>query len=115
MRILTLVDYISHKKSPFDLIDWYAIVHDEKTNEYFFENIQTSEYEPIHMGRILKEQEDRIQPLTSNHIEIYFKIYEVEKSKMERKTYNKIRSIQKFVDRENKINQIINEGSHDNR
>lgn len=97
-----IVDTISHRDNPFDKIQWYVIL--SKNNEYFFNNIETTEYEPITSYSLEKGD---VVPLQVFHIDILIDVYQISGSKMDEHHYNKIMSIKKQLVRNSKINELL--------
>ena len=104
--MMTIVDHICSRYSPFHPILWYVIL--EENGHYFFNIIETTEYEPVHSFNL--ENGDPT-PITINDIDEYFEIYEREQGKMEIRTYNKIMSIKHYI-RDKKIDSILNDGGN---
>jgi hypothetical protein len=101
--MITVIDSISHRESPFDPINWYMIL--EENDNYFFDISQTNEYDPIYF----ENRQTKIRPITISDIDTYLCIYYEEKNKMEQRTYNKITSIKKQLLRDQKISNVIGE------
>ena len=100
--MMTIVDYISSRYSPFHPILWYVIL--EENNQYFFNIIETTEYDPVNSFQL---SNGKPTPITMDDVDEYLKIYEKEQGKMEYRTYNKIMSIKNQI-RDNKIEIILN-------
>lgn len=101
--MMTLVDHISYRYTPFSEILWYVILEDDK-GDYFYNIIETTEYEPVHSFKLESSKDPR--PIDLDDIDEYISIYEKTGGKMERSTYNKIMSIKNYL-RNKKIDSIL--------
>ena len=100
---MTLVDYISHRHTPFGEILWYVVLEDDK-GDYFYNIISTTEYEPVHTYKL--ENYEGVRPIELDDIDEHISIYKKTGSKMERPTYNKIMGIKNYL-RNKKIDSIL--------
>lgn len=99
-----IVDNISYRDTPFDKIQWYAIL--SMNDNYFFNNFATTEYEPVNSYSF--ENGDLI-PLQGFHIDIFLEVYSISGAKMEKGHYDKLMAIKRHVVRGSKIDKLLDE------
>lgn len=100
--MLTLIDHISNRDSPFDLIVWYVILEDDNGNN-FFDTFSTSNYDdPLHFSDF-----NKAIPIETKHIDLYLEMCRTGHHKMEISHYRKIISIRARLERDNTINDIL--------